>query len=452
MSGESELLDRLPPHNAEAERAVLSCMLRDNRVINDVVQILPNKEYFYADAHQKLFETIIQLNDKGGQPVDLVTLANALKLRGYIEDIGGYPYLGEIFDTSGSAANVEYYAQIVRDKSMVRGLILASNEILTSAYKQSMPAEELVANAERQILDVAEKAVSSNLYTLEQAIRDTYERIDQRTAGQEMTFSGLSTGFTDLNELTAGLHPSELVIVAARPSVGKTSFALNMALNVASVERKPVFFVSLEQSRIELAERLLCCHARVDSHRLRKGTLTADDIQQLIEASNHLSSAKLFIDDSPGQGMLRIAANARRLKLRHGIKLVVIDYLQLIEPENRRDPRQEQVAQISRRLKYLAKELDIPVVALAQVNRASEDRQDHRPRLSDLRESGSIEADADAVLLLHRPDRYEPGQHEGIIEVIVAKNRNGPIGEITLAYVKQYMRFEDFQVGTPFDG
>jgi replicative DNA helicase len=452
MSGESELLDRLPPHNAEAERAVLSCMLRDNRVINDVVQILPTKEYFYADAHQKLFETIIQINDKGGKPVDLVTLGEALLQRGYVEDIGGLSYLGEIFDTSGSAANAEYYAQIVRDKAMVRGLILASNEILTAAYKQSMPAEELVASAERQILDVAEKAVASNLYTLEEAIRETYKRIDKRALGQEMTFSGLSTGFTDLNELIAGLHPSELVIVAARPSVGKTSFALNMALNVASIERQPVFFVSLEQSRIELAERLLCCHARVDSHRLRKGTLTADDIQQLIEASNQLSSAKLFIDDSPGQGMLRIAANARRLKLRHGIKLVVIDYLQLIEPENRRDPRQEQVAQISRRLKYLAKELDIPVVALAQVNRASEDRQDHRPRLSDLRESGSIEADADAVLLLHRPDRYEPGQHEGIIEVIVAKNRNGPIGEITLAYVKQYMRFEDFQVGTPFDG
>jgi replicative DNA helicase len=189
----------------------------------------------------------------------------------------------------------------------------------------------------------------------------------------------------------------------------------------------------------------------VDSHRLRKGTLTADDMEKLIEAGNFLRDAKLFIDDSPGQGMLRIAANARRLKMRQDIKLVVIDYLQLIEPENRRDPRQEQVAQISRRLKFLARELKIPVVALAQVNRASEDRQDHRPRLSDLRESGSLEQDADAVLMLHRPDRYEPGQHEGIIEVIVAKNRNGPVGEITLAYVKQYMRFEDFQVGTPFD-
>ncbi len=451
MSDERELLDRLPPHNAEAERAVLSCMLRDNRVINDVVQILSTKDYFYADAHQKLFETIIQLNDKGGQPVDLVTLWEALRQRGYVEDIGGNHYLAEIYDTSGSAANVEYYAHIVRDKALVRGLILASNEILTSAYKQSMPADEMLAAAERQILDIADKGMASNLTTLDEAIRETYDLIDKRTTGKEMAFSGISTGFTDLNELTAGLHPSELIIIAARPSVGKTSFGLNVARNVAADERQAVFFVSLEQSRIELAERLLCCQARVDSHRLRKGTLTADDMEKLIEAGNFLRGAKLFIDDSPGQGMLRIAANARRLKMRQDIKLVVIDYLQLIEPENRRDPRQEQVAQISRRLKFLARELKIPVLALAQVNRASEDRQDHRPRLSDLRESGSIEQDADAVLMLHRPDRYEPGQSEGVIEVIIAKNRNGPVGEITLAYIKQYLRYEDFKPGTPFD-
>ena len=216
-------------------------------------------------------------------------------------------------------------------------------------------------------------------------------------------------------------------------------------------EAQPVFFVSLEQSRIELAERLLCCQARVDSHKLRKGNLSADDMEKLIEAGGVLRNAKLFIDDTPGQGMLRIAANARRLKLRQDIKLVVIDYLQLIEPENRRDPRQEQVAQISRRLKFLARELKIPVVALAQVNRSSEDRQDHRPRLADLRESGSIEQDADTVMMLHRPDRYEPGQHEGVVEVIIGKQRNGPTGEITLAYIKQYMRFENFAPGTPFE-
>jgi replicative DNA helicase len=232
--------------------------------------------------------------------------------------------------------------------------------------------------------------------------------------------------------------------------VHNTAFALGLIRNIIINERQPVFFVSLEQSRIELAERLLCAHSRVDSHKLRSGNLSAEDMQKLIDAGGELRNAKLFIDDSPGQGMLRIAANARRLSLREKIKLVVIDYLQLIEPENRRDPRQEQVAQISRRLKGLARELELPVIALAQVNRASEDRQDHRPRLSDLRESGSIEADADTVMLLHRPERYEPGQHEGVVEVIIGKQRNGPTGEVTLSYIKQYLRFEDFQVAAPF--
>jgi replicative DNA helicase len=232
--------------------------------------------------------------------------------------------------------------------------------------------------------------------------------------------------------------------------VGKTAFSLNIARHIALEEGQPVFFVSLEQSRIELAERLLCCQARVDSHRLRKGTLSSDDMGKLIDAGGTLRAAKLFIDDTPGQGMLRIAANARRLKLRHHIKLVVIDYLQLIEPDNRRDSRQEQVAQISRRLKFLARELQIPVLALAQVNRSSEDRQDHRPRLADLRESGSIEQDADTVLMMHRPELYEPGQHEGIIEIMIAKQRNGPTGEVTLTFLKQYMRFENFAVASPF--
>jgi replicative DNA helicase len=451
MSTEGHLHDRLPPQNQDAERAVLSSMLKDNQVISDVVQIL-RKEDFYADAHQKLYETIVGLHDIGGKPVDLVLLAEALKQRGYLADIGDYGYLGEIWEAAPTAANVEYYARIVADKAKVRGLIHASTEILTSAYNQTMPADEMVESAERLILNVAEQGLANNLSTLAQAIDETYDRLDKRSTGVDMSFSGLSTGFADLNELTAGLQKSELIIVAARPSVGKTAFSLALVRNITVEEREPVFFVSLEQSRAEIAERLLCSQARVDSHRLRKGTLTTDDMDKLIEAGNVLRNAKLFIDDTPGQGMLRIAANARRLATRQGIKLVAIDYLQLIEPENRRDPRQEQVAQISRRLKFLARELKIPVIALAQVNRASEDRQDHRPRLSDLRESGSIEQDADTVLLLHRPDRYEPGQNEGTIDVIIAKNRNGPVGEVRLAYIKQYLRYEDYNIGTPFDG
>ncbi len=250
--------------------------------------------------------------------------------------------------------------------------------------------------------------------------------------------------------MTAGLQNSELIILAARPSVGKTAFSLNVVRHIAVEEHLPVFFVSLEQSRIELAERLLCCQAKVDSHKLRQGHLGSDDMNKLIDAGDMLRQAKLFIDDTPAQTLTRIAANARRLKRRHKIQMVVIDYLQLIDPENRRDPRQEQVAQISRRLKHIARELKLPVMALAQVNRASEDRQDHRPRLADLRESGSIEQDADTVMMLHRPGRFDGAQEDNVIEVLVAKQRNGPTGDITLAFLKQFMRFENYAVGDSF--
>jgi replicative DNA helicase len=449
MAPENVPPDRLPPQSREAERAVLGSMLRDNQVIGDVVQIVRG-DSFYEDAHQKIFNATVSLYDRG-HPIDLVTLAEELHQRNQVEDIGSYAYLNDLWNSTPTAANAEYYARIVRDRALVRNLIHASTEILRDAYDQAQPADEMLGNAERKILEVAEKGTIGQTTTLEEAINKAYERIDARHQGEQLSISGLPTGYTDLDEITAGLQNSELVIVAARPSVGKTSYALNLVRNIAVDGGLPVFFVSLEQSRIELAERLLCCQARVDSHKLRKGNLSRDDMDKLVEAGGLLREAKLFIDDQPGQGMLRIAANARRLKLRQGLKLVVIDYLQLIEPDNRRDPRQEQVAQISRRLKFLAKELDIPVIALAQVNRSSEDRQDHRPRLADLRESGSIEQDADTVMLLHRPDRYEPGQHEGIIEVIIGKQRNGPTGEITLAYIKQYMRFENFAVGTPFE-
>jgi replicative DNA helicase len=425
-------------------------MLRDNGVIGDVLQIV-RADNFYSDAHQKIFQGICALYDKG-QPVDLVMLAEYLREQKQIEDVGNYGYLGELWDAAPTAANAEYYARIVRDKAVVRNLIHASTEILRDAYDQVHPADELLEGAERKILDIAQKGITGQTYTLEEAINQAFDRIDHRSQHDAST-GGLATGFLDLDNLTAGLHNSELIIVAARPSVGKTAYALSIIRNIVMEEAQPVFFVSLEQSRIELAERLLCSQARVSSHSLRKGSLNSDDMEKIIAAGGALKQAKLFIDDSPGQGMLRIAANARRLKLRQGIRLVVIDYLQLIEPENRRDPRQEQVAQISRRLKFLARELQIPVVALAQVNRASEDRQDHRPRLADLRESGSIEQDADTVMILHRPELHEPGQHEGVVEVIVAKQRNGPTGEVTLTFLKQYMRYENYAVGLPpFDG
>ena len=432
----------MPPQSKEAEQCVLGSMLRDNVVIGDVLQIL-RPDNFYLDAHQKICQAVTALYDQG-HPVDLVVLAEELKTRKQIEDIGGYGYLGQLWDAAPTAANAEYYARIVRDKAIIRHLIHSSNEILRDAYDQAMPADELLESAERKVLDIAEMGITGQTFTLAQALTEAYDRIDTRQQNDQTSISGLPTGFIDLDEKTAGLQNSELIIMAARPSHGKTALAMNVARHVAVEDNQPVFVVSLEQSRIELAERLLCCQARVDSHKLRKGHLSSEDMQKLIEAGGILRNALLFIDDTPGQGMLRIAANARRLKLREKIKLVVIDYLQLIEPDNRRDSRQEQVAHISRRLKFLARELQIPVMALAQVNRSSEDRTDHKPRLADLRESGSIEQDADTVMLLHRPEMYEPGQHEGILEINIAKQRNGPTGEITLTFLKQFMRFENF--------
>jgi replicative DNA helicase len=426
-------------------------MLRDNVVINDVIQLVRN-ENFYFDAHQKVYQGIVALNDKAN-PVDLVTLAEWLREQKFVEDIGGYPYLAELWEAAPTAANVEYYAKIVREKAIVRNLIHAGNEILRDAYDQVQPADELLGDAERKILEVAELGITGQHVTLQEAIRDAYERIDARA--QNTFESGLPTGFVDIDELTAGLHNNELVILAARPSVGKTAMALNIVRNIVvgdpvrGAAPAAVFFVSLEQARVELAERLLCAQAKVDSHKLRKGHLGSDDMDKLLRAGDVLSRAKLFIDDTPAQGMLRIAANARRLKKRHDIKLVVIDYLQLIDPDNRRDNRQEQVSQISRRLKYLARELKIPVLSLAQVNRSSEDRGNHKPRLADLRESGAIEQDADTVMLLHRPGMYEGGQDDNTIEVLIAKQRNGPTGDVTLAYIKHYMRFENYAVGGP---
>lgn len=443
--------DRLPPQSREAEKGVIGSVLRDNTSLNDVQTII-RVDNFYYDAHQKIFQAISDLyND--GKPVDLVILYETLKARKQLEDVGGPAYLGELWESAPTAANAEYYARIVRDKAVVRNLIHTNTELLRDAYDGVMSADELLGLAERKILEIAEKGTTGEVYTLDKALGDAFNRIDARAGLGDLSVSGIPTGYVELDKLTAGLQKNELVIIAARPSVGKTAFALNIARHIIVEERLPVFFVSLEQSRIEIAERLLCCQSRVDSQKLRKGQPSADDMQKLIVAGDQLKGprnnpVKLFIDDTPAQGMLRISANARRLKLRHDIKLIIIDYLQLIDPENRRDPRQEQVAQISRRLKFLARELQIPVVALAQVNRASEDRQDHKPRLSDLRESGSIEQDADTCIMLHRPGKFDGEQKDNVLEVIIAKQRNGPTGELMLTYLKEYMRYENWHPET----
>ncbi len=445
MRSESQGVERLPPHNVEAEKSLLGSLLRDNKMIADVARTLKSQQ-FYVFGHQKIYEAITDLHIDGGKGADIVTVADWLVSQKALEDAGGYGYLADLWDAAPSAANARYYAEIIRQKSIVRELIHACAEVQRDAFDQTQNPSELLDQAEKRILQIAELGITGETKTLQEAIDEAYLRLDQRKQRGDMEYSGIPTGYVDLDTLTAGMQNSELVIVAARPSVGKTAFALNVIRHVVVEEKLPTLFVSLEQARVELAERLLCSQARVNSHRLRKGTINTEEQEKLFEAGEILSRSPLFIDDTPGQGMLRIAANARRLKVQKGLRLIVIDYLQLIDPDDRRDSRQEQVAAISRRLKFLARELEVPVMALAQVNRSSEDRQDHRPRLSDLRESGAIEQDADTVMLLHRPDYHEPGQQEGTLEVIVGKQRNGPTGEVKLMYEKEFMRFVNFTV------
>jgi replicative DNA helicase len=396
------MTDRLPPHNKDAEKGVIGGILRDPDELPTVQQII-KADNFYFDAHQKIFQAVCDLSNEN-HPIDLVMLHERLKLNKQLDDVGGVVYLTELWESVPTGANAEYHAKIVRDTAMVRSLIHASTEILRDSYDRSQSADELVSQAERKIMDIAKAGMVGETKTLTEAVHEAFARIDSRAGKDNLSISGLATGYVDLDNILAGLQNSELVIIAARPSVGKTALSLNLVRNVitnydpSQGERGPVvLFVSLEMSRIELAERLLCCEARVDSHKVRKGHLSSDDIQKLMDAGDVLRKARLYLDDTPSRSMIQIAATARRLQKKHerdgGLRLVVIDYLQLIEPENRRDPRQEQVAQISRRLKFLARELAIPVVALAQVNRASEDRQDHKPRLADLRESGCLTGD-----------------------------------------------------------
>ncbi len=439
------LTDRLPPHDREAERGVLGGVLRDPDTLPDVQRIV-TPESFYFHCNRQIFAAICELAAES-QPIDLVLLHDRLRRWKQVEDIGGPVYLAELWGDVPTGANVTYHAGLVRDAATIRGLIHASNEILRDAYDHVASADELVGQAERRILDVARASLVGEVHQFDGLVTEAFHRIDGRMGKDSLATSGLATGFIDLDNITAGLQNSELIVVGARPSVGKTAFALGLVRNVIATDT-PVLFVSLEMARTELAERLLCAEAKVDSHKVRQGHLSSEDIQQLMDAGDRLKKARLFIDDTPSRSMTQIAATCRRLSKREekrgGLKLVVVDYLQLVEPEDRRAPRQEQVALASRRMKILARELKIPVVCLAQVNRASEDRQDHRPRLSDLRESGAIEQDADTVLLLHRPGRHDESVADNILDIEIAKQRNGPTGAITLAFDRRFTRFDNY--------
>jgi replicative DNA helicase len=448
----AEILDRQPPCNLDAEKGVLGSIMLLPEVCDEIALIVRPHD-FYDEANQKLFGHMQAIHD-AGRKVDLTLLVERLNSSGDFELIGGAGYLAEIARSVPHAGNAVHYAGIVRDKATLRSLIHSSTDILRDAYDESGDAREMLNRAEEKIFSILGEKGTGRTESISDILHQAMERIDARMRNQHMQ-GGIETGFKDLDSLTGGLHNSELAILAARPSMGKTALALNVAEYVAIELGITVLFVSLEMSSLELADRLLCSRARVDSHRLRNGTISNDDRRKLVEKAGEISQAPLFVDDTPSRNMTEIAATARRLKRKNELGLVVIDYLQLIDPDNPRDQRQEQVARIARRLKGMARELDVPVLCLAQLNRQAEVAKENRPRLSHLRESGAIEQDADLLMFVHRDEYYETSDDEkskvaGQADIMVAKQRNGPTGDIKLAWLSKFTRFEDLS-HKPYD-
>lgn len=440
-----DVLDRRLPYDLDAEQGVLGSILLMPEACDEVSLIL-RPDDFFDEANHCLFTHMREMHDAGGK-IDVTLLVDRLKTAGHYETIGGGAYLYKISQAVPNAAHARYYAGIVREKSTLRALITASTEILRQAYDQRQDSRQLVSAAEQLIFSIVDQRATSSVNSIRDILHIAMDRLDARMRG-EQTQDAVDTGFTDLDRLMGGLHNSELVILAARPSMGKTAFAMNIAEYVTVELRRPTLFVSLEMSSVELADRLLCSAAQVDGHRLRNGTLANADKLRLVEKAGEISLAPLFVDDSPSRTVSEIAAAARRIKRREGaLALIAIDYLQLIEPDNPDDSRQEQVARIARRLKGLAREMKVPVLCLAQLNRQAEDTRDHRPRLSHLRESGAIEQDADVVMFVHREEYYlrgeEQKEHEGTAEIIVSKQRNGPVGEVELRWEKKFTRFQN---------
>ncbi|MEL6107031.1 MAG: replicative DNA helicase [Planctomycetota bacterium] len=438
----AEILQRQPPYDLEAEMGVLGSILLMPEVCDDFASL--KSEDFYDDANRILYAHLREMYD-GGEKIDVTLLVSRLKTNDQFEKIGGAGYLARLSGAVPNAAHAVYYAGIVSEKSVYRNLINASTEILRDAYDQSSEARELCAQAEQKVFAIMDGRNSNSLHSMNDVLHAAMDRMEARLRG-EVADGTVETGFADYDTMTGGLHNGELIILAARPSMGKTALAMNIAEHSSIEMQRPTLFVSLEMSGIELADRMLCSLARVNGHRLRNGTISAEDQTRLINKANEISTAPFFVDDSPSRTVSEIAAAARRIKRRHGgLGLIVIDYLQLIEPDNSRDPRQEQVAKIARRLKGMARELGVPMLCLSQLNRQAEDSKDHRPKLSHLRESGAIEQDADVVMFVHREEYYHRGedraQFAGQAEIIVAKQRNGPVGDVQLTWESDFTRF-----------
>jgi replicative DNA helicase len=450
---------RVPPQAPDVEKSVLGAMLIEREAIPQAIEVLP-EEAFYSNKHQKIYQAIISLFERGN-PVDLVTLTEELKRRDHLEAVGGSYYLTELTTQVASAANVEYHARIIAEKSLLRKMIETMTTVVGKAYDSSADAFDLLDEAESKIFQISDSQLRKAAAPMNEVVKDTLEQLET-IHGQDGGVTGVPSGFHKLDDLTSGWQPSDLIIIAARPSMGKTAFALASAQNAATHPERStgVAVFSLEMGAQQLAQRMLTSQARVDAHKARTGRMADDDWQRLARAAGQLSEANIYIDDTPGLSVLELRAKCRRLKAEHDIGLVVVDYLQLMQASgaNLRSGanREQEIAHISRSLKGLAKELDLPVIALSQLNRAVENRGgDKRPQLSDLRESGSIEQDADVVAFIYRAERYgitvdEQGNStEGIAEIIVGKQRNGPIGTVELAFVNQYARFENL---TQYDG
>jgi replicative DNA helicase len=450
----SEILDRLPPQNLDAEKAVLGSLLLDGDLCDEVALVLRTSD-FYADANAKLYEQILAMHESGKR-IDALLLLDRLTESGDLETVGGAAYLAEVAQSVPFAANAVHYATIVRDKATLRALIHASTEILRDAYDTSVNPAEILNLSEKKIFDVRDQRTSDQVIAMQDLIVEAFDRIDARLEHGEG--QGVPSGFHELDNMTGGLHGSEFVVLAARPSMGKTALAMNIAENVAINSNKPVLFVSLEMARLELVQRMLCSQGRIDASKFRSGFLSAHDRENLVKASAKLSQAPMFVDDTPSRTVTEIAACTRRLIRKHGnMGLVVIDYLQLIQPDVASEPRQEQVAKIARRLKILAREMKVPVLCLAQLNRQAEaGKEGHRPKLSHLRESGAIEQDADVVMFIHRDEYYQDREEAqnagtvGIADIMVAKQRNGPTGDIKVAWLSKFTRFENL-AQKPYD-
>ena len=434
-------LEKVPPQNIEAEIAVLGSMLIEEEAIGYAVEIV-NSSFFYKDAHKKIFQAIGDLYG-ANKAVDLVTLTEELKRRGELDDIGGAAYLTELTAAVPTAANVQHYAKIVREKAILRNLINTATQIVTQSYDGQQDASVLLDKAEKLIFDITSSQRGAESLAIKEIIKDTIETIEGFYR-RKAHVTGLPTGFDDLDVMTAGLHKGELVVIAGRPSMGKSALATCIAEHIGVYEQKPVALFSLEMSKDQLVQRMLCSHARVELQRARSGYLTQGDWPKLVTAAGKLAEAPIYIDDSAGLTALELRAKARRLKARHNIELIIVDYLQLMSGSVRIENRQQEISEISRSLKSLAKELNLALISISQLSRAPEKRETYRPRLSDLRESGAIEQDADVVMLLFREEYYKPKEtNKGITEIIIAKQRNGPVGSQNLLFLSEYTRFEN---------